>query len=178
MNSSTDCDIGDVAILRELEVARIAFAAGEKLQLMYCVFLCARYQAVLPAWAADALLKIEAELANGRCADLNQAFGKPPEKVNRRAAKARLKSLLLPVIGALIKLRANGMSLSADDMSDQVTKALGKLGINVNARDVQTIYRTQGQFIKALPRGSNTGQIFGVLNFPRGRRSTRDVLKD
>ncbi len=173
-----EVDVGDVEILRLLDNARQKFKAGDKSQLMHCVFLCARFQAVMPKWAADALLTIEAQMDSGRITDFNDAFGKPLERVNTRAARARRKSLLLPVIDAILTLRAKGVSLNDADMFGQVKDELRKKGLNVNHGDVQKIYASQGKFIKNIPKQKVASQIFGILDFPKPRRCGREVLRD
>jgi hypothetical protein len=79
--------VGDAAILLLLEDSRIAFESGDKSELMMCVFRCAAFQAVIPEWAADALIALREDIEDGRIADFNEAFGKPTEK----------KALVLPV---------------------------------------------------------------------------------
>lgn len=172
--------VGDAEILRLLEESRLAFQAGDKSALMICVFRCAAFQAVIPEWAANALIALRENLENGRVADFNEAFGTPPEKLNTRAARARIKKMTPLVLAEILQLRTQGLSLNADEMFSQVVENLRNRGYAVNERDVQTIYRTDGKFLKAIPRGLDPkgGHGFALITLPRARRRGRSILRD
>ena len=87
--------VGDEQILNLLEESRTAFEGGDKSALLMCVFRCAAFQAVIPEWAADALIALRENMENGRVADFNEAFktNKPTEKVNTRVARARMEKV-------------------------------------------------------------------------------------
>jgi hypothetical protein len=172
--------IGDVEILRLLEESHQAFEAGDKSALMMCVFRCAAFQAVIPEWATDALIALRENLENGRISDFNAAFGIPTEKTNTRAAKARIKKMVPLVLAEILQLRTAGLTFSATDISPQVVENLSKRGFNINERDVQTIYKNDGQFLKAIPRGLDPkgGHGFAILTMPRARRRGRNILRD
>ena len=141
VSSSEEDYIGDAEILRLLDESRLAFESGEKSALMMCVFRCAAFQAVIPEWAADALIALQEKLENGRVADFNEAFGRPPEQVNTRAARARITQMRPFVLAELLLLRTEGLSYNATDMFPQVVENLRKRGLVINARDVQEIYK-------------------------------------
>lgn len=172
--------IGDQEILRLLDESRLAFEGGDKSALMLCVFRCAAFQAVIPEWAADALIVLRENLENGRVADFNDAFGKPREKVNTRAARARINGLKSFVLSELLQLRTQGLSFNDDEMFTAVVEKLRARGVNVNHRDVQTIYKSDGGFLKTIPRGPDPkgGHGFGAVTFSRPRRRGRSILQD
>lgn len=99
---------GDDAILRYIDDVRIAFDSGDRSALLFVVFLCARFQAVIPEWATDALLKAEAELEAGKVEDPNVVFGWPKIRKGQREKAARQKTLLpkcwgiCKIIGSLV----------------------------------------------------------------------------
>ena len=134
MAHQSSCDedyVGDAEILRLLEEWRLAYEAGNKYELLICVFRCAAFQAVIPEWAADALIALREGIENGRVADFNDAFGKPLEKVNTRAARARIKRATPLVLGELLRLRTLGRSLNDAEMFSEVVENLSGRGVNV-----------------------------------------------
>ncbi len=172
--------VGDAEVLHLLDESRLAFEGGDKSALMLCVFRCAAFQAVIPEWAADALITLRENLENGRVADFNDAFGRPREKVNTRAARARIKGLKSLVVGELLQLRNQGLSFNDDEMFTAVVERLRMRGVHVNHRDVQTIYKSDGQFLKGIPRGPDPkgGHGFAYITLPKARRRGRSILRD
>ena len=180
--SSGELDfVGDTEILRLLEQSRVAFEAGKKSELMMCVFRCAAFQAVIPDWAADALIALRENLENGRVKDFNEAFGTPLQKVNTRAALARITGLKSLVVGELLQLRTQGMSYNDAEIFSAVVERLRGRGVNVNHRDVKTIYASDdASFLKKITRGPDPkgGHAFAFLTPPRARRHGRNILRD
>ena len=172
--------VGDVQILGLLEASRIAFESGEKSELMKCVYRCARFQAVLPEWAADALLALQEDLESGRTADYNEAFGKPKEKVSTRAARARKLNAKPRVMAELWRLRCVGNSLNDADMFPQALENLRSAGLYINHRDIQELYAEHGDFLKTMPRhpDPNMGRGFMDVTYPKARRRGRNILRD
>lgn len=172
--------VGDTEILRLLEEARRGFQGGDKSQVMVCVFRCARFQAVIPEWATDALLALQQKMEAGSIADFNAAFAKPKEPVNTRAARARIKAAESIVLAEILQLRTKGVSFSDYEMFSQVVENLRERGVNINHRDVQQIYKSSGQFLKKIPRGPDPkgGHGFALITLPNPRRRGRDILRD
>ncbi len=171
--------VGDRQILELLEANRIAFEGGDKFALLNCLFRCARFQAVIPDWAADALLAIEQDLEDGRLADSNAAFGKPAERVSTRASRARQRDARAPVLAELWRLRWRGGSLNDAEMFPEALENLRASGLNVNHRDIKTIYSEHGAFLKGVPRDDpKTVRAFADLTYPRPRRRGRKILRD
>jgi hypothetical protein len=173
--------IGDREILRLLDESRLAFEKGDKSALMKCVFRCARFQAVIPEWAADALLVIQDDMEIGSITDFNSAFGRPLEKANTRAARARKEKSKHEVLTVLMRLRAEGCSLNDSEMFSQAQERLQDLGLKVNHRDIQDIYKSDGDFIRTIPRKPPPLQgnyAIANLNFKKPRRRGRNILKD
>jgi hypothetical protein len=181
LSSGQEDYIGDAEVLRLLERARQGFEGGDKSQLMWCVYRCARFQAVIPEWAVDALLAIQDDMESGRIADFNGAFGKPSEKVNTRAARERKKKLAPEVLIVLTRLRADGSSLNDDEMFGEALEILRGQGFDVNHRDIQDIYKSDGGFIKKIPRKPSPKQgnyTVASLMLPSPRRRGRNTLQD
>ena len=172
--------VGDEEVLRLLEESRLAFERGDKSALMLCVFRCAAFQAVIPEWAADALIALRENIETGRVADFNAAFGRPREKVNTRAARARIGGMKSHVLGELLQLRTQGLSFNDEEMFSAVVEKLRSRGLNINHRDVQTIYKSDGGFLKKVPRGTDPkgGHGFALTTLPRARRKGRSILRD
>ena len=165
----------DAAILRDLEDARKAFESGDRSALMFTVFRCARFQAVPPEWAADALLEIERKLESGELQDANTAFGwKMPDDPRKRRREVRQHKYADAVLSLLMRKRLEGENLNADEMFQSVADEL-----HISRRDVEAIYKREGQFVRDLPRGGERG-IYGFFRpeSPPPRRRGRPTLKD
>lgn len=171
--------VGDSQILELLEGSRIAFEGGDRSELMKCIFRCARFQAVIPDWAADALLAIQEDLEGGRLSDPNAAFGKPSEKASTRAARERKRNAKSPVLAELWRLRWGGSSLNDAEIFAQALENLRASGLNVNHRDIKEIYAEHGAFLKDVPRNDpNMGRGFMDATYPKARRRGRKILRD
>ncbi len=164
---------GDDAILRYIDIFRIAFDSGDRQALLGVVFLCARFQAVIPDWATDALLKAEAELEAGKVEDPNMVFGWPKIRRGQREKGARQKELTPKVLGCLQNHRLAGGGLNADVDLQGIADEL-----KISRRDVEDIYKQHGQFVKELPRGNPDGGVyaFGHGSITMPRRSGRPTL--
>jgi hypothetical protein len=171
---------GDEAILRYLEMAREHVEKGERSALIETVYLCARFQAVIPDWAADALLHAQRGLIVGEFKDFNEAYGWDGESPTVRKRSARRARIEKDVLLELQNTRLDGASLSPDDMFDRVCDGLKMRGIKVTRRDVEAIYKTSGQFVKGLPRSKDPMQNFAFAHstIPLPRRTGRSILRD
>jgi hypothetical protein len=173
---------GDEAILSYLEAGREAFESGDRSALLDVVFLCARFQAVFPDWATDALLDIEQKLESGDLKDLNEAFGWKPEDRRRRRKIHRQNQREKDILTLLLKhrleggLEGEGGSLNAEVAFDPIAEEL-----DISRRDVEAVYKRNRQFIKTeLPRGNPGDTIHGFarLVLPVPRRRGRPILRD
>jgi len=171
---------GDAAILRYLEMAREHFEIGERSALFEAPCLCARFQAVIPKWAADALLDAQRSLEHGETKDFNEAFGWDGESQAVRERSTRLARIEKDVPVELQNARLDGASLAPDDIFDIVCESLRMRGMQVSRRDVEAIYRNRGQFVKGLPRSKDTMQNFGITHstIQLPRRKGRPILSD
>jgi hypothetical protein len=171
---------GDAAILRYIQMGKDAFEAGEKDALLGIVFLCARYQAVIPDWAVDALLDIERDLESGALVDINEAFGWQHEHLATRKKRARQRRLRAPVLLELQAARLAGASFNADDICSRVVESLRGKGMKLSRRDVEEIYKEHGTFLKKLPRSPDPNHRYGQMHaiLPDHRRAGRAILRD
>jgi hypothetical protein len=170
---------GDEAVLQYLEDGRKAFDDGDRSALFSVLCLCANFQAVLPEWAADALLAMEKQLEDGTLADFNEAFGDAGEHRASRRRRARLAKQRHLVLSELQRLRLSGAALDVNTF-DEVVEALRSRNLKLNRRDVQDIYQQHGVFLRNLPRNPDPNHryamINGVIRIPR--RTDRPVLAD
>lgn len=166
---------GDDALLHYLEILRDAYESGEKAALFGTCAFCARFQVVIPDWAADALLEIEKNLEIGELRDLNEAFGWENNTLVTRKRAAKRMQYGSAVLGRLQMHRLNGATLSADDIFQTVADEVG-----ISRRDVEDIYKDSGQFLKSLPREdlSGTVHIVARMHMPDARRYGRPLLRD
>ena len=166
---------GDEAVLIKFNTAHEAFLAGNKGALFYVLWLCARFQAVIPDWAADEIFKIDASLIDGSLKDYNEAFGWETENQATRKKAARLKNLTNSVMLTLSRLRNEGFSLTADEIMASAADEL-----QISRRDVEDIYKQSGRFIKDMPKGNPENVNYGYFApvVPFYRRSGRPVLRD
>lgn len=165
---------GDDTVIKCIKILEEGFQQGEKTALLYTIFICARYQAVLPDWAVDALLDMESGLANGKVNDPNAGFGWQPIRKGLREKRARQNAIASLVLGKLQQHRLSGGGLNADVDFQAIADEL-----QVSRRDVEEIYKKDGQFIKALPKGGdNTNYCFARLELPNDRRYGRPILRD
>ena len=63
--------LGDEAILRYLEECQNRYSEGKHEALFNALVLCAKFQAVVPEWAADAIIEGARALNSGECKDFN-----------------------------------------------------------------------------------------------------------
>lgn len=170
---------GDAAILRYLDQGRQAFEIGDKTALFTVVCICARFQAVIPEWAADALLEMEHQLEVGTLAGFSEAFGAIGERKNSRQRRARLARSRGPILQELQALRLADGSIGAS-MFEEVVEHLSARGIAVNRRDVEDIYKAHGQFIRDLPRKPSSEVRYAQVHaaIPHPRRHGRPILED
>jgi hypothetical protein len=170
---------GDEAVLGYLELGRQAFEAGDRSALFTVICICARFQAVIPEWAADALLQMERDLEVGKLTDFNEAFGPVGERKNARQRNARLARARGSVLQELQAQRLADSSIGPE-MFDRVAENLKERGMDVNRRDVEDIYKQYGQFIKDLPRKPDPNNRYAQIhaNIPQPRRHGRAILRD
>lgn len=180
VSQSEEDYVGDEEILRLINETQVAFLAGDKSKLFRCLYLCARFQAVIPEWAVDAVLKLEEDMERGKIKDFNDAFGVSVEQVNTRAARARKMEAKAHVLEELWRLRRDGRSLNDAEIFSEALENLRQNGLNVNHRDIKEIYDAEGAFLKDIPRQAepNHGFGFAYLTMPKARRRGRGILRD
>lgn len=166
---------GDAAIIRDLEKCEADYEFGISSALFSAISLCARYQAVIPEWAADAILRVESDLEKGITADFNEVFGfhQTTRQLNRKRRDARIAENRSRVIGMLIKHRCDDGSFNADEAFGAIADDTG-----LSRRDIEEIYRRYGKRLKDIPRGNPGNAIHGQLNavLPPPRRRGRSIL--
>lgn len=92
---------GDKAVLSYMDMCHAEFVAGDKTALFMVIILCAQYQAIIPEWAADEVLKIEPLIESGELRDLDDAFGFAAENQATRKKRSRLKKQTSAVLGLM-----------------------------------------------------------------------------
>lgn len=165
---------GDPAILRDLAHTEASYRAGDRTALFEAIAICARFQAVIPEWAADAILEIEVQLKNGRLEDFNDAFGSWGKQGTRYKAYRQGKHAK-EVLERLMVYRLEGGNLNAAEAFQPIADELG-----ISRRDVEEIYKRNGAFIKDIPRGNPSGGRHVHMNLVLAppRRHGRPILRD
>ncbi|MCG6966259.1 MAG: hypothetical protein LJE59_07105 [Chromatiaceae bacterium] len=168
---------GDEAILRYLDLCKIAYSAGDHSALFPALTLCAQYQAVIPEWAADAILAGGEAIARGDCPDFNTLFGLPSASAKRNAQKKRQREAQIRenealVCGKLIAYRCEGGTFNVEDAFDAVASDAG-----LPRRIVEEIYR-RNPGLKVIPKGNPENAVHRALNakLPMPRRRGRKIL--
>ena len=173
---------GDKAILKYLKICEELFKSGDRTALFGAISLCARYQAIFPDWAADAILEMESKLESGELSDFNEAFGLPASIHTsvQKTARTRRKQRKLgqhsdAVIHLLRQHRLDGGSWNADEAFQPIAEKLG-----ISRRDVQAIYEQDKAYFEGLPRGNPQNNLHGIYNrdLPSRRRFGRKILRD
>lgn len=170
----TDKMFGDEAVIGHLENCEDRYREGKLEALFEALVLCARFQAVIPDWAADAIIDAETALNSGDCKDFNELFG-GDKLANQRDRKreARIRDNTQEVLGMLMKYRCDGGGLNAEQAFGEISEDTG-----LPRRDVEEIYRRSGKWVKDIPQGNPRGVIhcFGHALIPWPRRRGRSIL--
>ncbi len=186
-------------ILSKLSTLENEFRAGNDAALLELLFQCAYYQAVIPDWAADALLSIKARLRSGDLLSLDKEFSWKSESHARLLQKNdRLEKFMPHVLAAALNWRCGTVDAefkakhvggfgtegldtiaamankSAIDLIDQGVKKISRRG-------VKTILDNHGKEIKKIPQGGGgSGHGVAHLQMPNliERRMGRKTLHD
>jgi hypothetical protein len=187
-------------ILSKLTALESEFRAGDDAALLELLFQCAYYQAVIPEWAADALLSIQARLRSGELLSLDKEFGgKPRPHAKKRQMSDRLEKFTPHVLAAALHWRCHSVedeqyidedyggftSQGLDAIADLANKSASELingGLkDISRRSVKEILDSHGYEIKNIPQGGG-GSEHGVahMRMPNliDRRIGRKTLHD
>jgi hypothetical protein len=106
--------------------------------------------------------------------DANEAFGWEKEDPRTRAKTNRQNKNAKAVLTLLLKKRLAGENLNRDEMFGSIAAELG-----IPRRDVEEIYKRDGQFIRDIPPGGD-GNVHGFFRptFTMPRRRGRPILRD
>jgi hypothetical protein len=138
-----------------LDAAHEEFLKGDRFVLFDVILFCATLQAVIPSWAVDALLDIGEGISSGEVKDMNDAFGPIRGRIDSRRRQHRLLEAENDVVTMLLRVRGEGYSLGAAYAFEEAAERLKSVGVKVNRRDVEDIYRRP--YIKEL-----------ITNWPMG----------
>jgi hypothetical protein len=166
------CLLSNRDILRMLVIQRREFRGGDQFALLKTVQTCARYQAVIPDWAADELLRIQTVSETGEPVDLNKSFGWKQQSNKKRLKQYRWSQMESQVIAVLLRRRQEGASFSRGsvDVFDDVGKEIGL------PRDTVIAVYNKNPWLKDVEPGSTSNIGFGNVVIPRGRRRGRRIL--
>ena len=164
---------GDEAVLNYLQICENEFKAGNRMALFEALQLCAQFQAVIPDWAADAILEGGTEISSGKQKDFNELFGYAMPNQRTRKREARIEYNTSKVLGMLMKHRCDGGSMNVDEAFGEISVSTG-----IPRRDIEEIYRRSGQWVKDISQGNPEGSVRGFLNgkVPMPRRHGRPIL--
>lgn len=163
-------------MIRELfEEKRKSLEAGNKYALFEAICLVLRFQTNGPEWVTDHMLEVEKGIKSGKYADPNEAFGwtsryRTTRRIRQRQAKHKSK-----ILAMLMEYRLAGGSMNAEEAFRPIAVKLG-----IPWRDVDAVYKRDGNFIKALPQGNleNINYGFGDCVLPLGRRFGGSIFDD
>lgn len=163
---------GDDAILHYLELCETAYKDGNASALFEALALCARFQAVIPEWAADAILVGEEAILRGDCKDFNALFGQPSTNARERKRKAMISDNTGLISGQLMDYRCKGGTFNAEDAFDYVAQNTG-----LPRRIIEEVYR-RNPALKDIPQGNPEGANYAIGNFkpPMPRRRGRKII--
>lgn len=171
--------LSDEIAVKSLDEFYQSFIQGDKSALMGVLILCARFQAVIPDWAADELLSLEERLDSGELEDLNNFFGFTPLHKGTIRKNNRICEAEADIYAALVKHRLDGGNFSIADGLDKIADELG-----ISRRDVEAVYKKYQSALKRVPKNLNE-EGYGYFSpticeqaFHRLRRRGRPFLKD
>lgn len=160
-------------IIKQLADHEEAFKAGKRDSLFMALCLCAQYQAVIPVWAADAMLQGATDLRSGECKDFNALFGWNLSKQQARKREAIINENSGTVLAMLAKYRCDGGSMNAEEAFGFVSEHT-----SLPRRIVEAIYQRHQQAVKSIPQGNPGGHNYGTsfCTVPMLRRYGRKIL--
>ena len=170
--SDEPCLMSNREILRVLVKQRRAFLEGDLYALFKTLISCARYQAVIPDWAADELLRIEKTIETGKPVDLNKCFGWKPDSSNARYNRYYADQRKSQILAALLRQRQEGASFTRGpgDVFEMVAREVGV------SRPTVIAFYDENLWLKEIPQGCKDNIGFGDIVLPRGRRRGRPIL--
>ncbi|WP_413673063.1 hypothetical protein ACEN9H_29695 [Massilia cellulosiltytica] len=121
------CLVSDDQIMQKLAEERRAFLKGDQHALFRTLLQCARYQAVIPRWAADEMLRIETAIETGKSVDLNKCFGWKPHSKKARYNQHNRNQRKSQIRAALLRRRQEGASFERGerDVFELVARDVG-----------------------------------------------------
>lgn len=162
----------DQEILKGFEERRVRFEGGDCFALFEAIGMCASFQAVMPEWLADEVLKMERDIDTDQPVDFNKRLGwKPERRVSRLNLHLR-KQLGSEIVAQLVKGRLEGESLNRGD--DSMFERIGK-ALDVPRRTVMDVYDSN-KWIKTVEKGQQGNIAWGDIVIPRERRKGRPIL--
>jgi len=187
-------------ILSKLNALENEFRAGNDAALRELLFQCAYYQAVIPDWAADALLSIKARLRSGELLSLDKEFGgKPRPHAKKLQMSDRLEKFTPHVLAAALHWRCRTVEDDQYNMGkvgafdeqgfDAIAELANKFATDlinsgvkkISRRSVIDILNNDGKEIKNIPRGGGgSGHGVAHMQMPNliERRIGRKILHD
>lgn len=129
----------------QLAKLRAAFATGNRSALFDAMLLTAQLNG--PEWIADAAMDVRNGLNSGHYRDANHALGWTTKGKAKRVTGHHRAKLRTKILAELVQYRLGGGSLSKDIYADIIASKLA-----VSIRDVVSVYKEYGKFIKALPK--------------------------
>jgi len=197
---SQNCKLEDSRILSKLTELENEFRTGNDAALLELLFQCAYYQAVIPDWAADALLLIKARSRSGELLSLDKEFSwKPEPHAKTLQMSAKMEKFTPHVLAAALNWRCgtaeddqynmeNGGAFDSPGL-DAIAKMANKSATDlinsgvkkISRRGVKAILDNHGKEIKKIPQGGGgSGHGVAHLQMPNliERRMGRKILRD
>jgi len=162
----------DTSILRYLDQCAGRYADSDKTALFDAIVACARFQAVIPDWAADAILTGEGAIARGDLGGFVDLFGKPPTSKPQRKKEALIRQHQRRALALLTAYRCTGGSWNRDQACGAVAEEIG-----VGRHIVEAILDRHPS-VKSIPQGNPSGTFHErvSMKIAMPRRRGRKIL--
>jgi len=157
--------LSDEAFEKSMEEISTSYFNGDRSAIFSAITLCAQYQAVMPDWVVNELIKFQSEhVQNNKFGrvdpDFNAFFGSPLKNMSQRAQNNSQKLKRLSrnerrVLDRLVNLRTDGESFNIEDGITSVAEDLG-----LPRREVETIYKSHKELLKKLKKGPYVSNIY------------------
>jgi hypothetical protein len=168
--------LSDEIALNSLDECHQCHLNGDKTALLSVLMTCGIYQAVIPDWAVDELIRLDENIMNGSVTDLNEFFGFIAEHKPEIKKRRKIEENSHNVYKALMEHRFSGGNFSAADGLSAVAEST-----KVPLRIVTEIYKKNKGNLQKLPKNKPEGAIAIINAFYDDlsiRRRGRPTLKD
>lgn len=158
-----------------VEICHQKYLSGDRSAIMTVLIVSSFYEKPIPDWAADELLTLDTQIANGQFRDLNEFFnfGKPGHKTTLKRL-SNIKTKNIEVVRYLYYHKVNGGDFSRNELRD-IAAELG-----VSQEEMETIFNDNKCLLEETPRKGQANTVFfqsvflSLLELVKFKRSERE----